>query len=527
MANAHDVIVIGAGANGLAAAAALARAGKRTLLLEAQDTTGGQGRSVDFAPGFRTVPLGNEAGWVPPTVAKELGLQLERVEAETALSALVAPGDFLSLHTDPARAAESIRRFSPSDASRWPAFVARLHKLAGFLGALYQLPAPDIDTTAPGELLALLGLGRKARALGREDMIELLRILPMSIEELVDDSFETAQLKAAVVAGGVRNLRQGPRSGGTSFNLLHSLIGAAPGAPRNAGWWRAGADAFARAAEAAARKHGVTIRTSAPVARISVQDDAVSGVVLGSGEEIAARYVLSTADPLRTFLGLVDPVWLDPEFLHAVRNIKLRGCTAVLLYALDALPELTGLAPDALRGIVSLTSTVRALERAADAAKYGQASEQPHVEITAPTLRWSDTQLAPAGKHVLVATAQYAPYHLRGQTWDATLREGFADRVTDAIEAAAPCFRSRVLKRVTLTPREIETQYGLTEGAVTHGELMLDQILFMRPVAGWGRYATPINGLYIGGAGTHPGPGVLGGAGWLAAARMLRDLKAK
>jgi phytoene dehydrogenase-like protein len=375
--------------------------------------------------------------------------------------------------------------------------------------------------------MALLGLGRKARALGREDMIELLRILPMSIEELVDDSFDTPQLKAAIVAGGVRNLRQGPRSGGTSFNLLHSLIGAGPGAVRNAGWWRSGADAFARAADAAARKHGVTVRTAALVTRVSVQDDAVTGVVLSSGEEISAKHVLSTADPAHTFLGLVDPVWLDPEFLHGVKNIKLRGCTAFVLYALDKLPEVTGLAPEALRGIVSLTSSVRALEKAADAAKYGQVSEQPHVEVTVPTLRWPDAQLAPAGKHVLVATAQYAPYHLRGATWDASLREAFADRVTDAIEAAAPCFRSRVLQRVTLTPREIEGQYGLTEGAVTHGEIMLDQILFMRPVAGWGRYATPIDGLYIGGAGTHPGPGVLGGAGWLAAQRVLRDLKAK
>jgi phytoene dehydrogenase-like protein len=220
-------------------------------------------------------------------------------------------------------------------------------------------------------------------------------------------------------------------------------------------------------------------------------------------------------------------VWLDPEFLLAVRNIKLRGCTAVVLYALETLPDVPGLDASALRGIVSLSGSIRSIERAADAAKYGRVAEQPHVEITMPTLRWPDAQLAPSGKHVLVATAQYAPYHLKGATWDATLRESFADRVTDAIEAAAPCFRSRVLQRVTLGPREMEAQYLLTEGAVTHGELMLDQILFMRPVAGYGRYALPIDGLYIGGAGTHPGPGVLGGSGLLAANQMLRDSKTK
>ncbi len=527
MANAYDAIVIGAGPNGLTAAAALARAGQRVLVLESANAIGGQARSSEFAPGFRTVALGTDAGWVPPVVARGIGLQLDRTECAAPLTSMVAPGEFLTLHANTSKAAEAIRRYSGKDAAAWPEFTQRLHKLANFLGALYQLPAPDIDTTAPGELMALLGLGRKARSLGREDMIELLRILPMSIEELADDTFESVQLKAAVVAGGVRNLRQGPRSGGTSFNLLHSLIGAPAGAARNAGWWRTGADAFVRAADAAARKAGATVRTSAPVARITVNDDAVTGVVLDGAEEIAAKRILSTADPVRTMLGLVDPVWLDPEFMHAVRNIKMRGCTAVVLYALDALPDVTGLDAGALTGIVSLSSSVRHIEKAADAAKYGRVAEQPHVEITVPTLRWPDAQLTPDGKHVLIATAQYAPYHLRGASWDDTLRESFADRVTDAIEAAAPCFRSRVLQRLTLGPREIETQYGLTEGAVTQGELMLDQILFMRPVAGFGRYAMPIDGLYIGGAGTHPGPGVLGGPGWLAAAQMLRDSKTK
>jgi phytoene dehydrogenase-like protein len=529
MASAYDVIVIGAGVNGLVAAAALAQAGQRVLVLEANEASGGQARTVEFAPGFRTVPLGNEACWVPPAVVKTLGIQLERVECATPLTNFVHPGEFLTLHANPSKAADAIRRYSSADAARWPAFTTLLHKLAAFLGALYQLPAPAIDTSAPAELLALLGLGRKARALGRADMIELLRVLPMSIEELADDTFESAELKVAVVAGGVRNLQQGPRSGGTSFNLLHYLTAAPVGSVRNAGWWRSGADAFVRAAETVARKLGATIRPNAPVARITVKDDAVTGVVLADGTEIPARRVLSTADPKRT-VGLIDPVWLDPEFLHAIRHIKMRGCTAYVLYALDALPDFTGLDAGALRGFVSLSTAYpgfSVIEGAANAAKYGQLSQRPHIELTVPTLRWPDAQLAPTGQHVLVATAQYAPYNLKGARWSAALRESFADRVTDWIEAAAPCFRSRVLQRVTLAPPELEHHYGLTEGALTHGEMMLDQILFMRPVGGYGRYRLPIDGLYIGGAGTHPGPGVLGGPGWLAATQMLHDTNSK
>jgi phytoene dehydrogenase-like protein len=219
-------------------------------------------------------------------------------------------------------------------------------------------------------------------------------------------------------------------------------------------------------------------------------------------------------------------VWLDPEFLLAVRNIRHRGCTAFVLYALGALPDLPGLAADALRGAVSLTSSLTALEKAADAAKYGRTSDAPHVELTAPTLTWP--QLAPGGKQVLVARVQWAPYRLReGGVWDAARIGALADQVTAAIESVAPGFRSRILHRVAWSPADLERQFGLREGAATQGELGLDQVLFMRPVPGWGRHATPVAGLYLGGAGTHPGPGILGGSGWLAAQRVLDDRRSR
>ena len=521
-----DVAVIGAGANGLIATTVLAKSGLKVALLERAESPGGQGRAVEFAPGFRAAPLALDPGWLPPSVARAAGLQaLQRASTDGALSVAIEPGRSLTLARDPARAAEAIRAHSTADAAKWPAFTARLAALAGFLGVLYQVPAPDIDAQAPGELLGLLDLGRKFRALGRTNMVEFLRTLPLSVWELLDDWFENGTLKAAVAAGGILDHAQGPRSGGTGFVLLHHLVGAPAGSVRGRLPWRDGSEGFTRAALQAAQAAGATIRTGAQVERIRVANDAVQGVTLGNGEEISASAVLSTADPARTLLGWVDPVWLDPDFLHAVRSIRHRGCTAFVLYALDGLPDVGGLAREALAGTVSLTSDVVTMERAADAAKYGEVSRDPHVELTVPSL--SQPGLAPDARHVVVARAQYAPYRLRADDgWTAGRRETLAGTVSAAIERVAPGFASRVLHRVAWSPRDLEERFGLHQGAASQGELGLDQILFMRPVPGYGRHATPIAGLYLGGAGTHPGPGILGGAGLLAAQRLMRDRKA-
>jgi phytoene dehydrogenase-like protein len=526
-ASAYDVVVIGGGANGLVAAARLGQAGKRVLLLERSDSTGGQGRIVEFAPGFRAAPLGQDPGWLPTGIASALGLRgLDAVGTSSPLSVVVGPGAFLSLARDPASATAAIAVHSKSDAAKWPEFTTLLRSLSGFLEVLYQSPAPDVDVRSLGELLPLLSLGRKFRGLGKKNMIEFLRTLPLSAWELLDDWFECGPLKAAVATGGIQDFQQGPRSGGTGFVLLHHLVGAPAGSVRGRVPWRTGPAAFTESAEDAAKRFGVTIRERAAVARILVKDDAVAGVVLDGGEEIDTPAVLSTADPATTFLDWIDPVWLDPEFVRSVGNIRHRGCTAFVLYALEALPELPGLASrDALAGVISLSSDLVSIDRAADAAKYGTVSEKPHVELTVPTLLWP--ALAPAGRHVMIARVQYAPYRLAGGVWDAGRTESLAARVTAAIEAVSPGFGSKVLHRAAWSPRDLEQSFGLREGAASQGELGLDQILFMRPVPGWGRYATPIAGLFIGGAGTHPGPGVLGGAGWLAAARLLAGVKAR
>jgi phytoene dehydrogenase-like protein len=337
----------------------------------------------------------------------------------------------------------------------------------------------------------------------------------MSVAELLEDHLETEALKAAIAAGAVQYGGHGPRASGTGFGLLHHLAGAPHESLRLCGWWQADPAAPAASLETAARNAGVELRTGVEVQRILVRDYRVAGVVLADGSELQSQLVLSSADPARTLLGLVDSIWLDPEFLHAVRSIRFRASAAFVLHALDGLPAFPGLDSPALAAGVSLTPSLDALERAADAMKYCQLAERPHVELVVPTLRWP--HLAPPQQHILVARVPWVPPDLGS--------EGVERAVERALDAVSPGWSERLLHRLTLTPRDLEQQFGLTQGVATHGDLTLDQIFFMRPVPGWARYRMPIHGLVLCGAGTHPGPGVVGGAGVLAARMALHALR--
>lgn len=521
----YDAIVIGAGVNGLTAAACLAKAGLRVLVLERRSAEGGCASTEEMEPGFRVDPCVDDAGWVSPALVD--GLELEReglqlLRSEATVFAPLPGGGHLSLSRDVGRTAESIARFSRGDAARWSAFSARVARLAGFLELLYDAPAPRPVGGGLDDLLRLAALGRRLRALGKTEMVELLRTLPMSVAELLDDWFEGEALKGVLGAGGIRGVFQGPRAGGTAFALLHHHVGEGPGGIRARTAVRGGTGQLARALAAAARRYGAVMRCGAEVIEITVADGRACGVVVHTGERFAARRVVSSADPRRTFLQLTDPVHLDPEFVRAVQHIKLRGACARVNLALGELPRFTGLGGDqsaALRGVISISPSLDYLERAYDDAKYGGISRRPYLEATIPSL--GDPTLSPPGRHVMSITMQYAPYRLRDGPWDRDRREALGDTVIETLAEYAPNLPGAILHRQVLTPKDIEEVYGLTEGNLDQGELTLDQILFMRPVPGWSRYRTPIRDLFLCGSGTHPGGRVAGGAGRLAAREIL------
>jgi len=526
-----NVIVIGGGHNGLVTAAYLAKAGRATLVLERRDEVGGAAVTGEIAPGFRSSTLAHAAGPLRPAIARDLGLAghgLELLAPDPPVVALDPDGRALAFHRDPHVTARGLAELSVRDAARYPAFADVLATLGGFLRPLLDEAPPSIDRPAGRDLWSLLKAGRRFRALGRENGFRLLRYMPMGVADLVDEWLETGLARAAVAARGIAGTALGPRAAGTGANLL--LAAAADPAPAGgASFVRGGLGALTAALAAAARAAGAKIRTGAEVARVLVRDGRAAGVILATGEEIPAAAVVSNADPVRTLLGLVDPDALEPEFAERVRHYRAHGAAAKVNLALDRLPTFTALArherPEAwLAGRLHIGPDLDYLERAADAAKYGECSAEPYLDVAIPSI--ADPSLAPPGRHVVSVYVQFTPYRLRGREWAAE-RDALADLVVRTLARYAPDLPDLVLARQIITPADLETEYGLTGGHVLHGDPALDQLFVSRPLFGWARYRTPIEGLYLCGAGTHPGGGVTGAPGANAAREILRDLRAR
>ena len=509
MPDPYDVIIIGAGHNGLVTAARLADAGLRLLVLERREMVGGACVTEEVFPGFKVSTGAYLVSLLQQRVIRELNLESfgYRVDPkDPAFFSLFPDGRTLTMWQDQAKTVEEIARFSKRDAEAYPAYCQYLSRLASFVEPLLLETPPQLPPTGPRDLADYIRFAAKLRGLDRKSVSGLLKVSTQSCHEFLNEWFESEQLKATLATDGVIGANGGPMSAGTAYVLLHHCMGGVGGVAGLWGFVRGGMGALTQAMAASARSRGVEIRCDAEVVRILSKAGKARGVVLATGEEIRARAVVSNADPRRTFLQLVDGLELDEDFLRSIRTYRSGGTSLKINLALDALPEFKQApGPGPHHGAtMHICPSIAYMERAWDDAKYGRPSRQPIIEMTLPTVY--DPTLAPPGKHIMGIFLQYAPYSLSKGSWD-DIRESYADHVIDCIAEYAPNMRSIILHRQVLTPLDIERMFGMTGGNIFHGSMSLDQLFVARPVLGWARYRTPIRNLYMCGSGAHPGGG--------------------
>jgi phytoene dehydrogenase-like protein len=522
-----DVIIIGGGHNGLVTAAYLARAGRRVrvLVLEARELVGGCAVTEEVWPGYRVSTASYLSSLMQDKVVRDLELERFGYRVDAKDPAFFSPfpdGSHLFMWQDRAKTLAEIAKFSKRDAEAYPKYEDRLERLAVVAESLLLTTPPPFPPKAI-DLPHYLKLIGTVKGLSSREIVALIKIFTQSAAEFLDEWFESEQLKVTLATDGVIGANGGPRSPGTAYILLHHCMGGVNGHRGLWGFVRGGMGAVSNAIADSARSRGVKIRTQAPVAKILVRNGRARGVVLENGEEIEAHVIASNLDPRRTFLKLMDAGDLDPEFLDGIRKFRSEGTSLKMNLALRGLPEFTALpgAPGPQhRATMHICPSVEYIERAWDDAKYGRPSQSPLIEMTIPTMY--DPSLAPAGHHIMGIFLQYAPYTLRDTTWDEQ-REPYSDRILDVIEEYCPNIRSIVVERQTLTPLDLERRFGLTGGNIFHGEMSLDQMFVLRPVAGWARYRTPVKGLYLCGSGAHPGGGVMGAPGHNCAREIIRD----
>jgi phytoene dehydrogenase-like protein len=516
-----DVLVIGAGHNGLVAAALLAKDGRRVTVLERAAEVGGILRGGEFAPGYVAPGLVHTVGRLRRSVIQDLQLEDHGLSLLTPAVRMFAPqpdGSSVTFWGDAARTADELRERNPRDAEAFTEFDRKVRAVASFLAYVHVATPPDISAPTLADAISGLKVGWAFRGLGARYGREAIRMMPMAVADLLQEAFETEAVRGPLSTRGVLYTACGPWSAGTAAVFLNDSAGNDGGAAGTAVFARGGTQALAAALASAATAAGATIRTDADVTRIRSRDHRVVGVTLADGTEIDAGVVVSAADPKRT-LRLCDPVELGPTMLWRAENIRQPGATAKVNLALSGLPAFHE-DPERLSGRIVIGPSIDYVEKASDARKYGELADEPWIEATIPSL--VDPSLAPEGRHVMSAIVQSAPRELRGSDW-ASERERLGDVTIKTLERFAPGLGELVEARQVITPEDFETEHGLTGGHVQHAEPGLDQFFAWRPLNGEARYRFVLDGLYLAGSGAHPGGGVTGGPGANAAREIRRD----
>jgi len=532
----YDAVIIGGGHNGLISAAYLARAGLKTVVLERRHVLGGAAVTEEIIPGFKFSVASYVVSLLRPEIIRDLDLPKHGLDI-LPLDGTFTPvpkgegpkaggGDYLWRVNDHGRTIRELRRWSKNDAEAYEEYGQLMVEMARFIKPILSMVPGDPTENDPRPLLPIASLARKFAQLPERQQAVFIQLMTMSAKDFLDQWFETLPLKATMSASGIIGTYQGINSPGTAYVLLHHYMGEIDGAFRAWGIPKGGTGGISYAIARAAQALGAEVRTEAPVARITVKDGRATGVALESGEEIEAGSVLASTDAKVTFLDLLEPGTLDPEFEQEVRRFKFRGSSGKVNLAVDRLPDFTCLPGEGehLRGAISFSPHPTDMEEAYDDAKYGHWSKRPYMDMIIPTL--VDPQMAPPGKHVISCFVQYAPYKLAPElgTWDENNnREKFGDAVIDRIAEFAPNIRDIIIGRQVLTPLDMERTLGLTEGNIFQGELSLEQLFFNRPVPGYARYRTPVDNLWLTGSSTHPGGGIMGANGRLAALEVLKS----
>jgi phytoene dehydrogenase-like protein len=526
MAIKYDAIVIGGGHNGLITAAYLAKAGKKVLVLERRYLVGGASVTEELFPGFKYSVFSYVVSLLRPDIVRDLQLPrhgLTILPLESTLTPL-PNGDYLYRDGDHYRTLREIARHSALDAEAYDDYGRSMYFMAKAVKYILGIIPPDPTTFSPKDWMGLVGLARHFLNLGEEQLYLLAKLMTMSAADFLDQWFECDPLKATMSASGIIGTFLGPRSPGTAYVLLHHYMGEIDGAFRAWGFAKGGTGGIANAIAGAAQSFGAEIRCNASVANVIVKNGRAIGVALENGDEIYAQSVVSSLDPKMTFLRLVDPTTLPADLVDSIRKFNIRGSSGKVNLALDALPEFTCMPQPGrhLAGAISISPSMDYLERAFDDAKYGEFSKRPYIDMIIPSA--IDPAMAPPGKHVMSCFVQYAPYQLRDGEWTDKKREAFGDAVVDTLSQYAPNLKDIILHRQVLTPSDIERMIGISQGNIFHGELSLSQLFFLRPAAGYAKYRTPIRNYYQCGSGTHPGGGIMGAPGKLAALEILKEM---